>query len=188
MANTAPPFPRVLPQRWWPLRSALAAHLSSAGSVLKSTTFAARRRLLFLLGNTADAYFSPTLGVICANLGISEDLAGVTFLAFGNGAPDMFSSFAAFTHGNSSPGLGLGALLGAGVFVQTVVLGAVCLSAAPVRVAPRSFLRDLVFFTVTMAAFARRLTRNEGARARRCGPFFQSARARLLGFNQHERA
>ena len=106
--------------------------------------------LLFFLGDTADEYFSPVLGVMCEQLGIGEDLAGVTFLAFGNGAPDVFSSIAAFSHGDSSPDLGLGALFGAGVFVQTVVLGCVCV-VADVTVAPAAFLRDLAFFALTVS-------------------------------------
>ena len=106
--------------------------------------------LLYFLGDTADGYFSPVLGVICDRLGIGEDLAGVTLLAFGNGAPDVFSSIAAFSHGDSSPDLGLGALLGAGVFVQTVVLGAVC-TVSDVSVAPSAFIRDLAFFALTVS-------------------------------------
>lgn len=37
---------------------------------------------------------------------------GVTFLAFGNGAPDIFSSIASIVNENSSAGLAFGALLG----------------------------------------------------------------------------
>ena len=40
---------------------------------------------------------SPTLAKICENLNHNYNVAGVTFLAFGNGAPDVFSSLSSFT-------------------------------------------------------------------------------------------
>lgn len=52
---------------------------------------------------------------------------GVTFLAFGNGAPDVFSAIAAITNAkDGDAGLAFGALFGAGVFVSTVVVGLIC--------------------------------------------------------------
>lgn len=47
---------------------------------------------MYNLASTADEYLSPALEHIVVRFGISESLAGVTFLAFGNGAPDVFSS------------------------------------------------------------------------------------------------
>lgn len=49
---------------------------------------------MYNLASTADEYLSPALEHIVVRFGISESLAGVTFLAFGNGAPDVFSSIA----------------------------------------------------------------------------------------------
>ena len=49
----------------------------------------------YVLGSTADAYLSPVLAGISKHLKISQSLAGVTLLAFGNGAPDVFSSLSA---------------------------------------------------------------------------------------------
>ena len=43
--------------------------------------------LLYMLANTADAFFCPSLEVIVDILRVSPDIAGVTFLSFGNGAP-----------------------------------------------------------------------------------------------------
>lgn len=53
---------------------------------------------------------------------------GVTFLAFANGAPDIFSSYAAITTGKVE--LGVSALYGAGVFIPIVVLGLVSIVAS----------------------------------------------------------
>jgi len=59
-------------------------------------------------------------------LKLTYDVAGVTFLALGNGAPDVFSSIAAFSSKSDSVVLiGVCELLGASVFITTVVVGAV---------------------------------------------------------------
>uniref|UniRef100_A0A3B3BBI6 Solute carrier family 8 member B1 n=1 Tax=Oryzias melastigma TaxID=30732 RepID=A0A3B3BBI6_ORYME len=73
---------------------------------------------------------------------------GVTFLALGNGAPDIFSAMAAFSHPHTA-GLAVGALFGAGIFVTTVVAGSVSLF-KPFAVASRPFLRDVIFYMVAV--------------------------------------
>jgi Ca2+/Na+ antiporter len=61
-------------------------------------------------------------------LRLTYDVAGVTFLALGNGAPDVFSSIAAFSSSDPSVVLiGVCELLGASVFITTVVVGAVAI-------------------------------------------------------------
>ena len=50
---------------------------------------------MWTLASTADIYLSPALETIVSKLRIEDSLAGVTFLAFGNGAPDVFSAIAA---------------------------------------------------------------------------------------------
>lgn len=103
--------------------------------------------LMNLLASTAEVYFSPTLGKICDNMSLSMDIAGVTFLALGNGAPDFFSIVASFS-GGSTPGgnvdVGVGALLGASVFVVTVVVGAIAIL-CPCEVSKKVFIRDVSF-------------------------------------------
>ena len=76
---------------------------------------------------------------------MSESMAGVTFLAFGNGSPDVFSTFAAMkTHSGS---LAVGELIGAAGFITAVVAGSMAL-VRPFKVARRSFIRDVGFFIV----------------------------------------
>lgn len=83
-------------------------------------------------------------------LGMSESLAGVTLLAFGNGSPDVFSTFAAFrTHAAS---LAVGELIGAACFITAVVSGSMALI-RPFAVARKSFVRDVGFF-LAAAAFS----------------------------------
>ena len=72
-------------------------------------------------------------------------MAGVTFLAFGNGSPDVFSTFAAMkTHSGS---LAIGELIGAAGFITAVVAGSMAL-VRPFKVARKSFVRDVGFFIV----------------------------------------
>eukprot|EP00057_Strongylocentrotus_purpuratus_P024238 XP_011678712.1 PREDICTED: sodium/potassium/calcium exchanger 6, mitochondrial-like [Strongylocentrotus purpuratus] len=75
----------------------------------------------------------------------------LTLLAFGNGAPDIFSAIAAITNSrNGEAGLAIGALFGAGIFVTTVVAGSIAMS-RPFKMVERPFLRDAIFYLV--AAF-----------------------------------
>ena len=53
--------------------------------------------LLLALGSTADNFLMPQLHYLSEMLRLSPDVAGVTLLAFGNGAPDVFSAIALAT-------------------------------------------------------------------------------------------
>lgn len=52
---------------------------------------------IYNLGSTANEYLSPALEHMTLSFKIPESLAGVTLLAFGNGAPDVFASIASAT-------------------------------------------------------------------------------------------
>lgn len=99
--------------------------------------------LINLLAQTASNYFSPTLSNICDKLNLAYDIAGVTFLAFGNGAPDFFSLIASFS-GGVDVLVGVGALLGGSMFVCTVVVGSIAIL-CPCEVSRQLFLRDISF-------------------------------------------
>ncbi|KAI4288731.1 MAG: hypothetical protein L6R35_002010 [Caloplaca aegaea] len=105
--------------------------------------------LLFsTIGIAASDFFCINLGTIASILGMSESMAGVTFLAFGNGSPDVFSTFAAIkTHSGS---LAVGELIGAAGFITAVVAGSMAL-VRPFKVARKSFIRDVGFFLVAAA-------------------------------------
>ncbi|XP_059388919.1 mitochondrial sodium/calcium exchanger protein-like [Carassius carassius] len=100
--------------------------------------------LFLLLGLVASDFFCPNLSAISSTLKLTHNVAGVTFLALGNGAPDVFSAMAAFSHPQTA-GLAVGALFGAGIFVTTVVAGSIAL-VKPFTVASRPFLRDVIFY------------------------------------------
>ncbi len=128
-------------------------HISSIA--LKQLTHAISQSwllfMLYLLGDTADTYFCPALEVIVEVLHLSPNLAGVTFLAFGNGAPDVAGSVAAFASGNGD--VGVSAVTGAGIFVTTVVAGAVAL-VCDAKVNRRPFLRDVGFYLLALGYLA----------------------------------
>lgn len=104
--------------------------------------------LFVILGLAASKFFCPNLSAISSSLRLTHNVAGVTFLALGNGAPDIFSAIAAFSHPHTA-GLAVGALFGAGIFVTTVVAGSVAL-VKPFTVASRPFLRDVIFYMVAV--------------------------------------
>lgn len=75
--------------------------------------------LFVFVGITASDFFCPNLSTIANRLGMSENVAGVTFLAFSNGSPDVFSTFAALRSGSGA--LAFGELIGAASFIVSVV-------------------------------------------------------------------
>lgn len=75
----------------------------------------------------------------------------MTLLAFGNGAPDIFSSISGI--GQSRPELIFGSLFGSGIFDTTVVVGAILLIAKRCHF-ERPILRDIAFYLVaSLVAF-----------------------------------
>lgn len=105
--------------------------------------------LLFTtIGIAASDFFSVNLSTIASVLGLSESLAGVTFLAFGNGSPDVFSTFAAM--GSNSGSMAVGELLGAAGFITAVVAGSMAL-VREFKVSKRTFVRDIVFFIAAIS-------------------------------------
>ncbi|PPQ65279.1 hypothetical protein CVT26_000239 [Gymnopilus dilepis] len=106
--------------------------------------------LIFLfstLGISASDFFTPNLATIAHLLGLDENVAGVTFLAFGNGSPDLFSTFSAMRADSGS--LAIGELLGAATFIVSCVVGSMCII-KPFQVHRTSFLRDVGFFTIAI--------------------------------------
>ena len=103
--------------------------------------------LFVCLAVTAEDYFCPALTSISKMLKLSQNVAGVTFLALGNGSPDIFSCIAALGSGNLETSfLALGAMFGAGLFVNTIVIGAVTISQDGYVLARRPFFRDCIFY------------------------------------------
>ena len=102
--------------------------------------------LLFTtIGIAASDFFCINLSTIASILGMSESMAGVTFLAFGNGSPDVFSTFAAMSSHSGS--LAVGELIGAAGFITAVVAGSMAL-VREFKVGKKTFVRDVGFFII----------------------------------------
>jgi solute carrier family 24 (sodium/potassium/calcium exchanger), member 6 len=107
---------------------------------------------MYLLASTADDYLSNSLEFIVTTFKIPESLAGVTILAFGNGAPDIFASInnaEKLESPDSSPSMNdsYSGLIGAAFFLGSVVL-TLCIRASPgqeIRVTKTYFLREYGF-------------------------------------------
>ncbi|GAX77541.1 hypothetical protein CEUSTIGMA_g4985.t1 [Chlamydomonas eustigma] len=109
--------------------------------------------LLFtLLGDTAELYFSPTMAVVAQSIPkMRPRFAGVTFVAMGNGAPDLSANISAIRNGSVQ--LSAGALTGAAMFVQCVVASEVIRisEGAPCRGAT---LRDVATYSLSLVGVA----------------------------------
>ncbi|KAH8870564.1 Mitochondrial sodium/calcium exchanger protein [Schistosoma japonicum] len=122
--------------------------------------------LVLLLGAFAtisDSFFSTSLIALARSLRMSQNLAGVTLLAFGNGAPDVFSAVTAITTGDPDApdeGLGLGFLLGSGLLVNTVTAGLV-IFLKPFKMSRRPFLKDTIFYMIAVSWAASILIRRK---------------------------
>ena len=106
--------------------------------------------VFWLLADTADSFFVPTLQQIVVLFEVQPALAGITFLSFGNGAPDVFATVASFSAGGNAPDIGIGSLLGSGMFVTTVVLALVAFQSDG-RLKRRPFVRDIVCYLATLS-------------------------------------
>eukprot|EP01016_Furgasonia_blochmanni_P022928 TRINITY_DN2488_c0_g1_i1.p1 TRINITY_DN2488_c0_g1~~TRINITY_DN2488_c0_g1_i1.p1 ORF type:complete len:637 (-),score=128.87 TRINITY_DN2488_c0_g1_i1:236-2146(-) len=78
--------------------------------------------MFHLLASTAENYLAPAITFLSDKFKLSQTLAGVTLLAFANGAPDVISSISAGNTEEGGVSLALGALFGSGLFVTTFVL------------------------------------------------------------------
>ncbi|XP_037907473.1 mitochondrial sodium/calcium exchanger protein-like [Hermetia illucens] len=97
--------------------------------------------LFSILGSTADMFLCPALTVISNALHMSENLAGVTILAFGNGSPDIFTSLADM-EGETT--LMISEAYGAAVFVIGAISG-IIIVVQPFKIFPPTYIRDASF-------------------------------------------
>ncbi|KAI8338647.1 Sodium/calcium exchanger protein-domain-containing protein [Chlamydoabsidia padenii] len=107
--------------------------------------------LLLLFGAisvVASDFFCPNLQTIASKLELSESLAGVTVLAFGNGSPDLFGTFSAMDSGSGS--MAIGEIIGAAFFIVSVITG--CMGIIrPFQSKRITFMRDASFLTGAVA-------------------------------------
>lgn len=99
----------------------------------------------YLIGGTSEQYLAPALNRIANFFKMSENLAGVTLLAFGNGAADVVSSIVASGLSDgiymSASGL-IGSCTANSYFLAPLV---VILSKNPVKLPTGTYSRDMIF-------------------------------------------
>lgn len=87
----------------------------------------------------------PALFLISKTLNMSQNVAGVTLIAFGNGSPDIFAAIAGMMSGR--PALVIGGLLGGATFITFAVIGTI-FSVKSFKLLPQPFLRDIIFYII----------------------------------------
>uniref|UniRef100_A0A7S0G4X5 Sodium/calcium exchanger membrane region domain-containing protein n=1 Tax=Rhodosorus marinus TaxID=101924 RepID=A0A7S0G4X5_9RHOD len=105
--------------------------------------------LIYLMIWIADDYLSPSLAGIADVLQLSPEVAGVTFLALGNGAPDISSTFASVQSKTFS--IAASELIGSAMFITTVVVASVGL-VSHAALDRRSFLHNAIFLLGAVVA------------------------------------
>ena len=106
-----------------------------------------------LIGTTADRYIGPSLETIAHKLKMSEALAGVTLLALSGGSTDVVSGFVAGGKGPGGVQIVVGALFGAILFTETVVLARCIQGATVIHANPSTLVRDIVFMLIAIVYF-----------------------------------
>ena len=104
--------------------------------------------LFIALGVAATDFLCPALFMISKSMNMSQSVAGVTLIAFGNGSPDVFAAIAGMMQGR--PGLVIGGLFGGGCFVVMMVLGTI-FSVKSFTLMPQPFLRDILFYMIAVS-------------------------------------
>ena len=111
-----------------------------------------------VLCGTAGVFLEPQLTYMSNLLRLKPDIAGVTLLAFGNGAPDVFTGLAvALAHPDEMDySLIISYTSGATLYIMTVVVGCIVFIASfraeGWRLSRFPFYRDLLSFSVSMVA------------------------------------
>lgn len=106
----------------------------------------------YVLSFTADEYLSPACQSISKTLKMSESFAGVTLLAFGGGASDLFSSLSAASGGEiDGIEMGISVLLGSSLFCMAGILS-LCIVYSPTAIHfnKQFFIRDSLFLIMSL--------------------------------------
>lgn len=83
----------------------------------------------FYLSHVADEHLSLSLQKIAKTFKFSESLAGVTLLAFGSGATDVFASLSASEDADpAGVQMGISVLLGSSLFILSIITSLVVLA------------------------------------------------------------
>lgn len=105
--------------------------------------------MFIALAIVCDEFFVPSLGVIIQNFGISEDVAGATFMAAGGSAPEFFTSLIGVFLAKSN--VGVGTIVGSAVFNILFVIGMCALVSKDVLALTWwPLFRDVTFYSIDL--------------------------------------
>ncbi|XP_064621540.1 sodium/potassium/calcium exchanger 4-like isoform X2 [Lineus longissimus] len=107
--------------------------------------------MFYALAIVCDEYFVSSLDKICERLGLSEDVAGATFMAAGSSAPELFTSIIGVFIAKGD--VGVGTIVGSAVFNILFVIG-LCgiLAGQVVHLNWFPLLRDSLFYSLSVIA------------------------------------
>ena len=101
------------------------------------------------LAIVCDEFFVPSLEVIIDKMGISEDVAGATFMAAGGSAPELFTSFIGVFIARTD--VGIGTIVGSAVFNILFVIGMCAIfSTGVLALTWWPLFRDVSFYSVSL--------------------------------------
>lgn len=105
--------------------------------------------LFLLLSSTGDIFLGTSITKVVEIYNINHDLAALTLIAFGNGAPDVISSIVA---PDDSEGVEfcLGNAIGAALFVTTFGIAVVVYFSKEIEIDPKLFTRDIILYIVSL--------------------------------------
>ncbi|CAD8052627.1 unnamed protein product [Paramecium primaurelia] len=100
--------------------------------------------LFNFLARTVDDYLSPAVTFIAEYFKMSQTFAGVTLIAFANGVPDFLCAVLA-SQDDDGILIAVGSIFGSGLFMTTIIVGAVILLSGVVKAEKVPFMRDILF-------------------------------------------
>ena len=98
-----------------------------------------------ILATIADTLFVPNLSSLSKIFKLNDAIAGVTLVAFGNGAGDIFTAISSFSF---QPELAIGDMIGSSIFVTVCTFGVIKFITAVE--AERAVVVDLLYFVVVI--------------------------------------
>ena len=105
--------------------------------------------LFFILSSPSDIFLSTAITKIVETLNINQNIAAVTLLAFGNGAPDVISSLVASDE-IEGISFSISSLIGSGMFITSFVLGSVVFKGKDILVNPNMFNREIILYLISL--------------------------------------
>ncbi|GMI07261.1 hypothetical protein TrLO_g6088 [Triparma laevis f. longispina] len=117
--------------------------------------------LCFLgLSIVCDEFLVPSLELICVSFNVPEDIAGVTFMAFGSAAPEIVINAVGTVRealgkgegeGSKARDLGVGAIIGSGIIAFSIIPGVCALvSSKGLVLKRRPLVRDVLAYAVSL--------------------------------------